>query len=170
MHNIRLALADPLRADPYRLQVRNDRYRLMIIKFLQSLDAEDQVGSHFSATRSRRNIGAMAEFIETSSMSESSNIVAAHLTKRDYRLARLSIPAMAAFQDYEDWLDYRMGTFWGLEMAGFTVEIIPVDLSAFLAWSRRTSEALSISALDRFARIGKVRIIETKRQEGDLQG
>jgi hypothetical protein len=142
----------------------------MIIKFLQSLDAEDQIGSHFSATRSTGNIGAMVEFIEVSSTSESSNIVAAHLTEQDYRLARLSMPAMAAFQDYEDWLDYRMGTFWGLEMAGFTVEVIPVDLSAFIAWGRLTSEAPSISALDRFARIRNLRMIETERRGGDLQG
>ena len=112
----------------------------------------------------------MADFIAASSTSESSNIVAAHLTERDYRLASLSIPAIAAFQDYEDWLDYRMGTFWGLEMAGFTVEIIPVDLSAFIAWRRLTSEALSISALDRFARISNLQIIETKGEEDDLQG
>jgi hypothetical protein len=142
----------------------------MIIKFLQSRDADDHAGSHLSSTRSRGNIGAMAEFAESGSTSESSNIVAAHLSERDYRLARLSIPAIAAFQDYEDWLDYRMGTFWGLEMAGFTVEIIPVDLSAFIAWRRLTSEALSISALDRFARIRNLRIIEAKRQENDLQG
>jgi hypothetical protein len=116
------------------------------------------------------DIGAMAESIEASSTTESSNIVAAHLTERDYRLARLSIPGMAAFQDYEDWLDYRIGTFWGLEMAGFTVELIPVDLSEFIAWRRLASAALTISALDRFARISKLRIIEAKRQEDDLQG
>lgn len=170
MHNIWIALADPLRADPYRLGVRNDRYRLMIIKFLQSPTAEDQVGSHFSSTRPTPNICATAEFIEAGSTSESSNIVAAHLTEPDFRLARLSIPAMGAFRDYEDWLDYRMGTFWGLEMAGFAVKIIPVDLSAFMAWRRLTSEAPSISALDRFARVGNLRIIETTRQEDDLQG
>jgi hypothetical protein len=112
----------------------------------------------------------MAEVIEASGMREASNIIAADLTERDYRLARLSIPEMAAFQDYDDWLDYRTGTFWGLEMAGFTVEIIPVDLSAFIAWRRLTSEAPSVSALDRFALIGKLRIIETKRPKGDLQG
>jgi hypothetical protein len=142
----------------------------MIIKFLQSLDAEVQIGSHFLSTCATGNIGAMAEFIESSSTSESSNIVAAHLTERDFRLARLSIPAMGAFEDYEDWLDYRMGTFWGLEMAGFTVELIPVDLSGFIAWRRLASAALTISALDRFARISKLRIIEAKRQEDDLQG
>jgi hypothetical protein len=142
----------------------------MIIKFLQSLDAEVQIGSHFLSTCATGNIGAMAEFIESSATSESSNIVAAHLTERDFRLARLSIPAMGAFEDYEDWLDYRMGTFWGLEMAGFTVELIPVDLSGFIAWRRLASAALTISALDRFARISKLRIIEAKRQEDDLQG
>jgi hypothetical protein len=115
-------------------------------------------------------MGAMAEFIEASSTSESRNIVAAHLTEPDYRLARLSIPAIAAFQDYEDWLDYRMGTFWGLEMAGFRVELIPVSLSEFVAWRRLTSAALTISALDRFARISNLQIIETKRQEDDLPG
>ena len=142
----------------------------MIIKFLQALDAEDQVGSHLLSTCPTGNIGAMAEFKEASSTSESSNIVAAHLTERDFRLARLSIPAIGAFQDYEDWLDYRMGTFWGLEMAGFTVELIPVDLSEFIAWRRLAAAALSVSALDRFARISKLRIVETKRQEDDLQG
>ena len=142
----------------------------MIIKFLQSLDAEDQVGSHFLSACPMGNIGAMSEFIEASSTSESSNIAAAHLTEQDFRLARLSIPAIAAFQDYEDWLDYRMGTFWGLEMAGFTVELIPVDLSAFIAWRRLTSAALTISALDRFARVSNLRIIDTKRHEDGLQG
>jgi hypothetical protein len=135
----------------------------MIIKFLQSLDAGDQIGSHFLSTCATGKIGAMAEFIESSAKNESSNIVAAHLKERDFRLARLSIPAIAAFQDYEDWRDYRMGTFWGLEMAGFTVEMIPVDLSEFIARRRLASAALTISALDRFARISKLRIIETKR-------
>lgn len=103
-------------------------------------------------------------------MTESSNIVAAHLTERDFRLATLSIPEMRGFQDYEDWLDYRMATSWGLEMAGYTVEMVPVDLSKFIAWRRSASEAPTISALDRFARISKLRVVETKPGKEESQG
>ena len=41
----------------------------------------------------------------------------------------MTMPEMRAFEDYEDWLDFRAGMFWGLEMAGFTVNLVQVNLS-----------------------------------------
>ena len=64
---------------------------------------------------------------------------------------RFAIPELRALQDYEDWLGFRQGSLWGLEMAGFKVEISPASFSAFEAWSRMSSTLPSISALDRLA-------------------
>ena len=82
---------------------------------------------------------------------ESSRVVVAHLTEREYELARVTIPEIGAFKDYADWLDYRAGALLGLEMAGLTVEQVSVDLEMFVVWRRETSTDSSISALDEFA-------------------
>ena len=47
------------------------------------------------------------------------------------------IPEMDAFKDYDDWLDFRAGTFFGLEIAGLTVELVAVDLKMFTKWRKR---------------------------------
>ena len=125
----------------------------MIIKFLQSPDAEQERGGSGDPSTIRREKSAAAtEFIDAVSTPDSSHMVAAYLTEGDYRLARMMIPEMSAFEDYEDWLDFRTGMFWGLQMAGFTVELIPVDLAEFATWRQTTLILPSISALDRFAR------------------
>ena len=124
-----------------------------------------QVGSHSLSTRDRGIAGAMAEFIEASSTSESTILLAAHLTEQDYRLARLSIPEMAAFQDYEDWLDFRMGTFWGLEMAGFDGRINPGGPVGIYRWRRLTSAAPSIVGARPICPDQQLRIDRNKRQE-----
>src|ERR1700728_563019 len=157
MRNNWIALGGLSRDNRYHLQVRNDRYRLMIIKFLQSVDPEqEQVGSQDpSAIPGVRS--AAAEFIDSFSTPDSNRVVAAYLTEGDYRLARMIVPEMSTFEDYEDWLDFRTGVFWGLEMAGFTVNLVPVDLSEFAIWRETTSIISSISALDRFARFRDLR-------------
>jgi hypothetical protein len=125
----------------------------MIIKFLQSVDPEkEQVGSQDPSTISGESSAAAAEVIDAISTADSNHVVAAYLTEGDYRLARMIVPEMSAFEDYEDWLDFRTGVFWGLEMAGFTVNLVPVDLSEFAIWRETRSMISSISALDRFAR------------------
>lgn len=125
----------------------------MIIKFLQSVDPEkEQVGSQDPSAISGESSPAAAEFIGAISTADSNHVVAAYLTEGDYRLARMIVPEMSTFEDYEDWLDFRTGVFWGLEMAGFTVNLVPVDLSEFAIWRETGSIISSISALDRFAR------------------
>src|SRR5579863_1292137 len=125
----------------------------MIIKFLQSPCAEkDQVGSGDRPTIRGRNSAATAEFIDAVPASESSQFIAADLNDADYWLARIIIPEIGAFKDYEDWLDFRVGMFWALEMAGIAVKPIQVDLYEFAIWHRTTSTLPNISALDRFAR------------------
>jgi hypothetical protein len=132
----------------------------MIIKFLQSPDAEqEQAESRNPSTIPRANSAAAAGFIDAVPTFESSHIVAAYLSEADYRLARRIVPEMRAFKDYEDWLDFRVGMFWGLGMAGFTVDLISVDLAEFAQWRRTTSTAPSISALDRFARSRDLRVL-----------
>lgn len=163
MRNNWIALAGTLRDDRYRLRVRNDRYRPMIIKFLQSPGADqERAGSRGPSTICRENSAPAAERIDAAPTLESSHIVAAYLTEADYRLARMIVPEMSAFKDYEDWLDFRTGMFWGLEMAGFTVELIPVDLAEFATWRQMTSDLPSISALDRFARSCDPRVSVSK--------
>jgi len=130
----------------------------MIIKFLQSVDPEkEQVGSQDPSAISGESSAAAAEFIDAISTADSNHVVAAYLTEGDYRLARMIVPEMSAFEDYEDWLDFRTGVFWGLEMAGFTVNLVPVDLSEFAIWRETRSIISSISALDRFARFRDLR-------------
>jgi hypothetical protein len=119
----------------------------MIIKFLQSRDSEqERVQSRFPLTGDTRNSAATGECMEAILPHDSSRVVAVHLTKRDYELARLIIPEMSTFDDYEDWLDFRAGTIHGLEIAGFTVELVALDLDKFAAWCRTTSTQPSISA------------------------
>jgi hypothetical protein len=103
--------------------------------------------------------------IETSSFREPSVIFAAHLSERDYELARDVIPELRAFQDYEDWLDFRQGSLWGLEMAGFKVEVIPVSLSAFETWRRTASTPPCIPELDQFARVHAQHIVNERGDE-----
>jgi hypothetical protein len=125
----------------------------MIIKFLQSPNVEqEQVGPRLRSTDLRLNSAAGAQFIDAAPTPDSSHIVAAYLNERDYRLARITMPEMGAFEDYEDWLDFRTGMLWGLEAAGYALEPIPVDLTEFAIWCRTISIPPSISALDRFAR------------------
>jgi hypothetical protein len=142
----------------------------MIIKFLQSSDASGEgIRSGSSSRSTGSNTAAAApEFIETSSMRESNVIVAAHLNERDFGFARFAIPELRSHQGYEDWLDFRQGSLWGLEMAGFKVEIIPVSLSAFEMWRRMKSTPLSISALDRFARVYARRVVSQQLEEDAL--
>lgn len=130
----------------------------MIIKFLQSADPEkEQVGSQDPSAISGESSATAAEFIDAISTADSNHVVAAYLTEGDYRLARMIVPEMSAFKDYEDWLDFRTGVFWGLEMAGFRVNLVPVDLSEFAIWRETRSIISSISALDRFARFRDLR-------------
>lgn len=82
---------------------------------------------------------------------DSSRIVVAHLTERDFAAARLTIPEIGAFKDYEDWLDFHVSSLFGLEAAGFCVDQIPIDLGKFTKWREATSTLPSISALDQFA-------------------
>lgn len=125
----------------------------MIIKFLQSQSTKrERVGSKAPSTRERPDNAATGEHMEAVLPGESSRVVAAHLTERDYELAKLTIPELGAFEDYADWLDFRAGAFFGLEIAGFSVEFVAVDLAKFAAWRRTTSAPPSLAALDQFAR------------------
>ncbi len=57
-----------------------------------------------------------------------------------------------AFEDYEDWPDFRAGAFFGLEMAGLTEELDAVSLAEFAMCRWTTSTPPSLEALDGFAR------------------
>ena len=112
----------------------------MIIKFLQSRDGEqERVQPRFPLTGDRGNSAATGECMKAILPDDSSRVVAAHLTERDYELARLIIPEMSTFKDYEDWLDFRAGTIHGLEIAGFNVEQVSFELEKFSTWCRKTS-------------------------------
>jgi hypothetical protein len=141
----------------------------MIIKFLQSPDHDrDRIALPGLIGERELEYCATPGFIETSLLQESSLIFAAQLNERDYELARRVIPELRAFQDYDDWLDFRNGSFWGLEMAGFKVEIVPVSLSAFETWLRTTPTPPRISALDRFAGVYALRAAHRQFEEASF--
>ena len=124
----------------------------MIIKFLPSVDAERQrFGPHGPSKVHWEISASAAEFIDPASTRDSSRVVAGDLTEHDYPSARMIVPELSPFEDYEDWLDFRTGTLWGLEMAGFTVSLVPVNLKEFADWCESRSILPTISALDRFA-------------------
>jgi len=104
-----------------------------------------------SPVQAIRGIG-IASRMEAVLPRESGRILVAYLTPRDFASARLKIPEVGAFKDYEDWLDFRTSAVFGLEAAGFFVEQITVDISKFTRWSESASIAPSISALDEFVR------------------
>jgi hypothetical protein len=138
----------------------------MIIKFLQSTDDnKERIRFPFPVSEHELASCVAPGFIETNSMGEPTVIFAAHLSERDYELARFVIPELRAFQDYEDWLDFRQGSLWGLEMAGFKVEMIPVSLSAFETWRRTTSTPPGIPELDQFARVQAHRVVNERGDE-----
>lgn len=131
----------------------------MIIKFLQSPGGEQgPVGSPLPSISDSANSVPTGAYMEASLPRESGRVVAALLTEQDYKLARLMIPEIGAFNDYDDWLDFRAGTFFGLEIAGLTVELVAVDLEMFTTWRQGATAQLSISALDEFARAQEARI------------
>jgi hypothetical protein len=138
----------------------------MIIKFLQSTDDDkERIGFPFLIREHELELCVAPRLIETSSFREPSVIFAAHLSERDYELARDVIPELRAFQDYEDWLDFRQGSLWGLEMAGFKVEVIPVSLRAFETWRRTASTPPCIPELDQFARVHAQHIVNERGDE-----
>lgn len=101
---------------------------------------------------------------------EPSRIVVAHLTERDFASARLTIPEIGAFKDYEDWIDFRTSGLFGLEVAGFSVEQIPVDLAKFSKWREATSTLPSISALDQFAGSALSSAVQAPQDDNRFRG
>jgi hypothetical protein len=86
----------------------------MIIKFLPSVDSEkERLGSQVPSTVPWENSAAAAEFDDAVSTYDSARVVAADLAEGDYRLARRIVPELSAFEDYQDWLDFRTGMLWG---------------------------------------------------------
>ena len=101
---------------------------------------------------------------------DSSRIIVAQLTERDFASARLTLPEMGAFRDYEDWLDFRTSGLFGLQAAGFSVEQIPVDLGKFTKWCEATSTFPSISALDQFAGFVRPPGVQSSEDDNGFQG
>jgi hypothetical protein len=73
------------------------------------------------------------------------------LTPRAFAAAAATMPALAAYADYDDWLDAREGLRMGLAFGGVEAEFAPVSLTALLAWARLTGDEPDEAALDRLA-------------------
>ena len=69
----------------------------------------------------------------------------------DFERARAEMPDVAAYVDYDDWLDALDGLQIGLSMAGVDATAVCVDLSAFLQWRELTGASCDQNALDAFA-------------------
>lgn len=128
----------------------------MIIKFLQAPDGFRERSA--SLGRPETSADARASISEPATAApemKTDCIVAADLDERQYALARFAGPEFQQFQDYEDWLDFREGSLWGLRMAGIEVEMVAVDLVAFLSWCRTAAKSPAIATLDEFAALTK---------------
>jgi hypothetical protein len=71
----------------------------------------------------------------------------------EFPRAQAEMPELAAWSDYEDWLDSREGLQMGLAMAGVDAQLVRVRLDSFLAWRALAGAASSETALDAFARL-----------------
>ncbi len=73
------------------------------------------------------------------------------LAPQAFAAAAATAPALAAYADYDDWLDAREGVRMSLAFAGVDTEFAPVSLTALLAWARLTGSEPDEAALDRLA-------------------
>jgi hypothetical protein len=73
------------------------------------------------------------------------------LTPQAFAAAAATMPALAAYADYDDWLDAREGLRMGLAFGGVDSELAPVSLTALRAWARLTASEPDEAALDRLA-------------------
>jgi hypothetical protein len=69
----------------------------------------------------------------------------------EFDRAQTAIPDLAAYFDYDDWLDRREGLQIGLDMVGVEATIVRIDLASFLEWLRLTGASADENALDAFA-------------------
>ncbi|MGD0184202.1 MAG: hypothetical protein ABSC25_03020 [Roseiarcus sp.] len=77
--------------------------------------------------------------------------VVGRVGENDFERAQAEIRDVAAYVDYDDWLDALDGLQIGLSMAGVDATAVCVDLSAFLQWRDLTGASCDQSALDAFA-------------------
>jgi hypothetical protein len=75
------------------------------------------------------------------------------ISEEEFAWAQVVIPELAAYSDYQDWLDCREGFQIGLSASGVDVKMVSVVLSPFLAWCRLTGAAAGERVLDTFAAI-----------------
>jgi len=73
------------------------------------------------------------------------------LTPSAFVAAAATMPALAAYADYDDWLDARDGLRMGLALGGVDTEFTPVSLTALLAWTHLTGDEPNEAALDSLA-------------------
>jgi hypothetical protein len=124
----------------------------MIIKFLQVPEGvRERSGRVRRSAMSADSRAPISEPLKAAPEKKSDCIVAALLDEREYALARFAAPEFQQFQDYEDWLDFREGSLAGLRMAGFEIEMVAIDLVAFMSWCRTAAKAPTIAVLDEFA-------------------
>jgi len=83
--------------------------------------------------------------------SQAETAIIALIAKDEFAWARILIPDLNAYSDYEDWRESREGFQMGLAMAGVDVKMAPIALTPFLIWSRLTGTPPSERALDAFA-------------------
>lgn len=140
----------------------------MIIKFLQARDGfQERSASPGQPEMSADDRASISEPATAASEVKSDCRVAADLDERQYALARFAAPEFQQFQDYEDWLDFREGSLWGLRMAGIEVEMVAVDLVAFLSWCRTAAKSPGLATLDEFAAI--TRALAAGRREKNIR-
>lgn len=99
-----------------------------------------------SALKIREEVGT---FVDDRTGAETA--VIGLLAREEFAWARLALPDLNHYADYDDWLDAREGLQLGLSMAGVDARIVVVELRRFLAWRRLTGMHANEGALDAFA-------------------
>ena len=90
-----------------------------------------------------------------------SGFASAYLEEDEFLLARTMVSGISSYQDYGDWLDVQEGLNFGLEMAGFCVTSVKVNIVPFLNWCRLNSKLPSESLLKDYAK----RISDARKNE-----
>jgi hypothetical protein len=79
------------------------------------------------------------------------NVSIGLLSAAEFEIARGMMSELSTHLSYDDWLDWRYGTFMGRSIGGEDAGLMTVGLAPFLEWCAHRGVRPSESALDAFA-------------------
>ncbi len=79
------------------------------------------------------------------------NVSIAVLSAAEFEIARRLMSDLSAHPSYDDWVDFRYGTFMGRSLGGDDAQLVTVSLGSFLEWCDDRGLRPCESTLDAFA-------------------